>query len=81
VAGRKKKLPWNHDLKIPGFGDEPPSPPPKPSPGNVTVGHSTGAHAEERWECLRCVQLADGTVPSVLEHSLRCPKRDPAVKS
>jgi hypothetical protein len=47
------------------------------------MGLSTGhmVAPEERWECLRCEQLAAGGAPTVLEHSLRCPKRNPTEKS
>lgn len=83
MAGRKKKLPWNAGLKIPGLNAPAHVPPPPAPPYTGSMGLTTGHMVEpvEEWECLLCEQLALGGVPTVPEHSLRCPKRDPAVKS
>jgi len=75
VAGRKKKLPWNHNLRIPGYGSAPAHPKPKPLPETVTVGHSTPGGPREQWECLRCEQLREGRDPTVPEHHRASPSR------
>lgn len=72
---RKRKPPWNADLKIPGLDGEPESPPLKPMPDKVTPGHSTPGAPAEQWECLRCERLLDGREPLVPDHALRCPYR------
>ena len=77
MAGRKRKLPWNHDFKIPGYGDEPPHVV-KPAPETVSVGHSTSAH----FECGRCERIKLGKDVAGLDHTPRCEwrgKGDPAV--
>jgi hypothetical protein len=78
---RKRKPPWNHDLKIPGYGDEPPHVV-TPSPETVSVGHSTSAHLPAdsppdsgvtSWECGRCLWLAEGRPgEEIPEHAPRC---------
>jgi hypothetical protein len=80
VAGRKKKLPWNHGLKIPGLGGEPEHPPPKPMPiGSGPMGLTTGhmVPSEPQWECGRCENIREGLPPPEIapDHSPRCPYR------
>jgi hypothetical protein len=54
---------------------------PGPQTSTLPMAHHTAPAVESQWECLLCLQLADGVAPTVVEHSVRCPKRDPAVKS
>lgn len=75
MAARKKKRHWNADLKMPGLGSRPETPPPKPLPGQALVGHSTPGAPPEAWECLRCEQIREGREPGVPDHTPRCPYR------
>jgi hypothetical protein len=52
MAARKKKLPWNHDLKIPGYGDNPPHEIKHVEYG-VSVGHSTPTGSGQLWRVRR----------------------------
>jgi hypothetical protein len=69
----------NSDLLFP-----PPKGPEPPAPSGP-IGYSTSTFdlkgTRVEWECLLCEQLKLGVPPTVEEHSLRCPKRDPATKS
>jgi hypothetical protein len=85
MAGRKKKPPWNHGLKIPGLLGEPEHPLPKPMPppsgpaATLTTGMMVPA---EQWECLRCERLKLGKDVEGLDHIRQCSwrgKGDPAV--
>lgn len=73
---RKKKRPWNADLKTPGLLDVPETPPPKPLPGTRDLGHSTPGGPESEWQCLRCERLKIGNDPAGLDHAPRCRFRD-----
>ncbi len=53
----------------------------RPGLNNGPMAHHTAPVTSSSWECLRCEQIADGTAPTVPEHSLWCPKRNPAMKS
>lgn len=79
---RKRKKFWNEG-GIKGLGiDDPPSPTPKPLPGQVLVGHSTPGAPESEWQCLRCERLNLGKNVEGLDHTPRCrwrDKGDPAV--
>jgi len=82
MAARKKKRHWNVDLRTPGLGSRPETPPPSPLPGQVPVGHSTPGGPPEQWECLRCERLKLGKNVEGLDHTPRCPwrgKGDPGV--
>lgn len=72
---RKKKRPWNADLRIPGLGSRPETPPPNPLPGKIEPGHSTPGAPESDWLCLRCEQIRDGREPLVPDHTPRCAYR------
>jgi hypothetical protein len=73
-VARKKKLPWNHDLKIPGYEGEPPHVI-KPSPEGISPSHSTPGAPVGQWQCLRCEQIRDGLDPIVPDHFRLCPYR------
>lgn len=78
---RKRKPPWNHDLKMPGLLDVPPTVV-KPSSDRVSPSHSTPGAPAEQWECLRCERIKLGNDVTGLDHTPRCPwrgKGDPAV--
>jgi hypothetical protein len=86
---RPKKPPWNKGKNLfpELYGGPkhvvPPMPPPSGPAATLTTGRMVPQEPEKEstWECLLCLQLADGAVPTVPEHALRCPKRNPAVKS
>jgi hypothetical protein len=88
MAGRKKKLPWNHGLKIPGLLGEPehPMPKPMPAPTGPAAALTTGMMVPaEQWLCGRCENIREGLPPPEIapDHSPRCPwrgtGRDPSV--
>jgi hypothetical protein len=86
---RRPKKPWNAGKNLfPELTGGKPIPPPAPMPppsgpaATLTTGRMVRTEDELTWECLFCEQLAAGVAsPLATEHSLRCPKRDPAVKS
>lgn len=77
---REKRLGWprwktraeaEHDIANDPLSKQPSGP----------MAHYTPPTPEPGWECLLCEQLRLELAPTVAEHAVRCPKRDPAVKS